>query len=941
MINRDDGEINLLKFYDISSIRPTSLDQLNIKGIDDENIENLSVDQQFDVLNQLLKGHKNNGKQDGKFNENDVEDPLRGNGTNVIRELIDRQVVSSKNDSSINQYLISSREFDSAKFLTTIHKDTPMETLSGYLKYLESSIQQQKAELQYVIDNNYLKFIDVKDSIDEILTNFKAQKTKVQQEMEKIRIFNPSRLKDYNKDSKSLVSGLEDSIKNLTMATSILLRPIIDNEAKETKISNIIEFIKDHKEFFNLPSILMKAVSNKHHEEIIEALGNYSRQKKLLLDQQDFKLKQVNSKDKSKFQKVIVDQQRVNTLVNKVFQQVDNIVEDYKVSIYNELLTFDYDLGKGKRQNNTRFLSIVDKIDQLNTTSGAPNVSPINTFLKTQLTNANDDLFYQLNKFEDKFVLMQAKISNYIEPLHHRTNGSFVKYIKVNFWNVEGEFQSTTSRPSLEDLEVTIMEMFNSIENLDLSLINETWLLFLNFITYLEDVYLRNINKFIENYNYYIHHNNIDVNGQIRKLFFDTMIQISDKLYKIFNNQDKITNQLESSPNHYSNILPNHCNSLSAVYYLTRINSRLNNVLANFGKNITFIGNTGKTTETNKLIKNLRNISTLINQKILESTCSVWVNDCSQMFDLEAWEIDIIPFNKTDEDATNTKLVSIIDFYMIYMLKQIESLVCSHVHDDHANIVLKYPNKKMLVSIEIQFMRCLSILIESIMKKYNLEQQHLTEANFKILTINNIDNIARKVFPNLLENYDKKFDKDLSNQRLKLFTDIDKVSLTILDDILSKEKLILDDILSGFFNKVSRVNGEIKIDNFIYEALIHFVKLVYNLKPITHKEFFIKIINELQDFFLKNFLDYFRKLNNSIPNFNIILIHLKLDVNFFIEVFEKSQVLKLNDYTFNIAEILLNSIKQLESDTINDKEFDSILLQALADSENQFDCLGR
>ena len=49
--------------------------------------------------------------------------------------------------------------------------------------------------------------------------------------------------------------------------------------------------------------------------------------------------------------------------------------------------------------------------------------------------------------------------------------------------------------------------------------------------------------------------------------------------------------------------------------------------------------------------------------------------------------------------------------------------------------------------------------------------------------MNNFDKLSRIIYPELLLQFDKFFDKDLLKQNLKLFADIDKASLTIIDDI--------------------------------------------------------------------------------------------------------------------------------------------------------------
>lgn len=1009
MLNYDDGETNLLTFYGINTLEPKNLKDINVDSdekdpeineleLDDSKIDTLNVDEQFNLLNKLVKDDKGSNYQYQYFDE-DLEDPLRGSGTNVVKDLISRQVINSKNDPSINEYLITSREFNSQKFLATVHKDTSMDSLMKYLKYLETNIESQQLELKEVIDDNYVNFINCKDSIDEILVLFKKLKTRAQQEMEKIRIFNPQRQKNLKQDSNFLITELEESIKNLTLATSMMIRPISDNKMKERKIFKIIEFINKNKFLFDLPSNLITNIVNQNHDQIIEDLQKYTSHKLLLISQETYRMnlltKGGGSNTDEDINEVKQEFQSINTLIVKIFSQVDKIVEEYRKSIYSQLLSFDHEIvGKPSRVNNAKFLSLVDKIDQLNgDTNTESKQSPIDVFLKTQLANSNKDLHYQLNKFEEKFSNMQKKLLDYMESLNdYREDGSYVRFIGDKYRNLEEYFKasSMTKYPKLEEKVEIVEEIFNSSDNLDLSLINETWLVFLNFINYLYDNYLKNINKFINNYNYYVNNNeNIDKTGRIRLEFLSSINDISNRILRIFTtssvNEKSNNDILESSPKNYSNILPFYTNSLSTVFYLSKISNRINLILTNFGKNVTIVGNIGKNSETNKIIKNLRSISNTINQKILEATCSVWVNDCSQFYDLETWEIDEKVLNGSEDltgdyddtsddfgSSKNTKLINMIEVYGMYVLNKINQLVfidnlnddgipgantegTNTAHQPYINIVTTYPNKKMLVSIEIQFMRCLSIVIDSVMKRYNIELQNYSGESqfksFKILTMNNFDKISRIIYPNLIKYYDSKFEKNLSEQNLKLFSDIDKVNLTILDDILSKEKIVLDEILIKFFNKINqnqhnpRSSKEMKIDNFIYETLIHFVKLVYNIKPITNKSIFINIIHDLQNFLLKNFLDSFRRLPLTIKNIEVVLVNLKLDVNFFIEIFEPSNILKLNEYNFNIAEILINLINEKQAELghnlINDKEFDQILINGLRDSANQFDCLRR
>ena len=188
--------------------------------------------------------------------------------------------------------------------------------------------------------------------------------------------------------------------------------------------------------------------------------------------------------------------------------------------------------------------------------------------------------------------------------------------------------------------------------------------------------------------------------------------------------------------------------------------------------------------------------------------------------------------------------------------------------------------------------------------------------------MNNFDKLSRIIYPELLLQFDKFFDKDLLKQNLKLFADIDKASLTIIDDILNIEKLYIAQTVNKFFHTTTGAKAKakakaketnisytspqvLKVDGFVYEILIHFVKLINKIKPLTNEEVFVTIINELQLNLLKNILDNTRQI---LLKLSLAYVNLKLDANFILLVFEKSKLLQLNDSSYKILQILLNEI---------------------------------
>ena len=129
-----------------------------------------------------------------------------------------------------------------------------------------------------------------------------------------------------------------------------------------------------------------------------------------------------------------------------------------------------------------------------------------------------------------------------------------------------------------------------------------------------------------------------------------------------------------------------------------------------------------------------------------------------------------------------------------------------------------------------------------------------------------------------------------------------------------------------------------RVDSFIYEVLVHLVKLVHFVKPITAPDVFVSIMNELQTSFLKMLLECLRA-HSHIDNLQGYIGNFKMDVNFFVEVFEGSNYLRLNDISMSTVEITLQMLNEIERETTySDRQFDDILMKNLKDSEYEFDC---
>lgn len=959
MLNHNIDDSSLASFYNVKSINPTTRADLNYQEdveIDyDMDADKLSKDEQFALLDKLLQPEGEGIGQSYQKEIADYIDPLDLNGGNIIEKLVRRHVISGPDDPKVSAFLISSQNFKPKVYLEGLYEDASIESLMKSLRLLELNIQSQTKELKLAIDDNFVNVVNFKKSIDHILIEFKLQKTKAQQDLDESKVFNPQQHKFLNESDVNITSVLDESIHKINAASALSIRPIIENKKREQKLAKLVGFIRDNGFIFDLPKCMFEALKAQDHDKFIEYYQLFIKEKEKWVKQKEIDQDKLtaNLADEGE---LVLERKISNTALSKVFKEVEDLVSDYKHQLYDEIMNLESDIDENSERfrgiKNAKFLDFVERLNQLKYDEKFPN--PVNDVLSSQINGLRKDLEYQGLKLKKKFNMMQKRLFDYITFLSEgRENCSYVSYIGNKYSVVEDYFKASSSLAlTSNERDKIILDTFESSENLDLSYINEAWLVVFTFINFLEELFCVDVSKFSTTYTLYITRKNIDVDadGKVWKLFFDLIKEFIDSLLGTFNNE-KTSDKVDTTPMDYSTFVPYYSNSLSCIFYLSSISRKLNHVFNNIGKSVVSVGNLVNSPETNKIVKVLRNAISNINQKIVEAICATWINDCSQFYDLEKWEVHN-PLVKTSS-THYTRAITILDAYERFVLMKLADIVFlrdTSLKKDYVKIVSTHPSKRMLVSIEIQLIRSLSILTDSIMKKYSIEKTkeklieefQINSELYKVLTMNNLDTLAREIIPSLIRKYDSLFSNNLLEQNIKLYADIDKCGLTILDDILVKEKSWIEDTVNDAFIRDHRAEQHKKVsprvDSFIFKCLIHFVNLIHVLKPSTGMDILSNIIGEMQLHFFKITLENLRLLGQNGRS-NINLENLKLDVIFFVEVFEPSESLKLSEDSMKIVEVILDELHSFaSSEFLPEKEFDEILIQSLKDSENEFKC---
>lgn len=952
MLNYDDNDSTLLQFYNTKAFdqppHKTLLPHVS-------ELESLPIDKQFDALNGYLTQHSS----EAITTEHNLKDPLTGD--DLVDVLLRKGAIGSESDKEMSKYLVSSQDFSSQAFLSVVHRDTSIDELMASLEGLDRSIRGQTSQLKLVLDDNFENFVSCKSAIDDVLIAFKNLRSRAQQDLERSKVFNPAARRNKRKieEGEGLLAELEGAINNLNLASTLMIRPVMDHNAKESKVAKVIEFVQTNKFIFDLPGNLVNSLAAHDHDTFIDDYNKYLNEKEFIEDRQRRALAKAQGDDEA-VRAVTLLHSFQNTILSRIYKEVDSLAREYRKKAFLELLSLDHEVTLKSRVRKALDVKFIDLVDKLHRMEGSDS-NPIFDFLSSQLERMSKDLFYQRDKFGTKFGLMQKKLSDYILSLsNQRVDGSFVRHIAEKFESVEEYFSASTTTHSLDfgsEREQIIVGIFENSENLDLSIINETWLVLVNFVKYVEEFFELTMSKFVKNYLHYADpasDYNVDPNGVVRTAFFQLVDDIILRLLEIFEPSGP-TDQMKVSPTNYSNFIPHHTNSLSAIFYLTGVSQSLSAILTQIGNYTVQIGNTHKSFDTNKQIKRLRESSGLFDQKILEAVCATWVNDCSQFYDLENWE-QFKPKKLTTSTSIYTKQIQMLLYYELFVLNKLAGLVVDRpsIQNEEIRIVASYPSKRIVVSLEIQFMRSMNILMDSVVKKFTTEKARvdaevikydIEQCIYKILTMNNFTALGHTVFPTLILKFDKLFDKTLLKQNLKLFADLDKVKLMILDDINEVEKGWIESKIEDHFALVEGnhyIVEDVDIDPFVFECLMHFVNLVHFLKPITDLETFVIIIQQLQTHFLLKFLTCLRAVSENELIIVRILGNVKLDLDFFVEVFEASDTLKLDDYCLNLVQIIVSQIHKVEGMFMDlgytQESIQAKLNKALRYSENEFSC---
>lgn len=283
----------------------------------------------------------------------DEPDPL-GSTTSVVSVLKARGIDVS-DPSKRNRYLISSTSFAPRLFLRDVHPDATYDNLVNSLSYLESTISERSEALRYLVEHDYDRFVQAKSSLDSVFRNIRSAGFS-----ENEPDFGFHRLKGFIDDANA--------------KATILMKPVMDNKAKDEKLRTALALVDANKYLFNLPSLLLNHIKNNDHDSLIR---DYRRGKDMRLSEENAITTSPNYPNRAESQQVL----------ERIWNEVEDIVDDYRRQEWKRLANTSAD------QN---YLSVITRLLELGVED-----NPIYEWISSQST-----------RFENEFNNIFDKLSN-------------------------------------------------------------------------------------------------------------------------------------------------------------------------------------------------------------------------------------------------------------------------------------------------------------------------------------------------------------------------------------------------------------------------------------------------------------------------------------------------------------------------------------------------
>lgn len=671
----------------------------------------------------------------------DEADPL-GSTNSIISVLRAREIDVDSDISKRNKYLISSTTFSPRVFLRDVHTEATYDNLINALDYLESSITERSEALRYLVESDYDRFVKSKSSLDSVLNQIQSAGFSFGQEWG--------------------VRNVKGLIDDANSKATVIMKPVIDNHEKEERLKDALSIIKKNKYLFNLPSLISKHIKNNDHDSLIR---DYRRGKDVRFNE-----------DMSESPEYAIDKK----VVNRIWREVENIVNDYKRETWKTLSKAGVD------QN---YIQVISKLLELGVED-----NPIIEWIDSQVKNFSETLTEEVERLRLRTNLMRMALAG-TPP----STASLLVPLKVESFT-DSNIPELCDRQEVVEMWLTIKRIFDS-----LALTAEKMCLF-----------WEDCNGFLSGTRQsnlptgYQGESNIhltlseDEKNEIRNSGKELVSSYAENLLEYFNLS--VTTIHGTSQDGYF-FLPPAANALSSVRYLSGILTALSSSL----KVLSLSNISGETTDK------LRNVISDIRERMVHAACFSWHEDCKNFGTLEDWSI-------ASDDKTFTKISYYFRTYQLAVLTGLRNMVFFFSRDgkegSKENILFPQPSSRLISHTLSEFVDSNTLILNSFMgllaaagdtsrmsymekgSKENpddLSPKEKSTDSLVLLLLGIVSEASTSTLPYLFDFFETSFSIPTRNAASSVRKTMDQLDSTLFELYTRKKRSALSDVIRHGF----------------------------------------------------------------------------------------------------------------------------------------------
>lgn len=931
-------DAELEAYYNLNTLNPTeSWNHNSIAQWDTQQLPVLNEENSYAVLKLLMDQQQMTNLQETNtvspenLNLNYVRDPLNVNDNENLLKVLQ----NCKGNDDVLKYLINNKKFDVKRFLRDVHSRDTFDDLTRSLDSLDNSIQLQTNDLKILVQDNFNKYVKIKNKLDQVYKQFSKNSLEI----------------DRTTTTNLGVNQLSDKVDESIRAITLKLNPILQTSQKIDNYKLTKQFIEENKNYFNLPKLLNKYLSNNDYQPFIQ---EYAKGYENFIELNNY---YSNTESKPK-------------IIQQIWSEVDRIVKSYREQTWDILInpmnsnnitdidsTSNYNsqspIDNKFFEDQSFFLPLISKLLDLKIEE-----NPIVKFINIRLDNFEIE-FKETAKFLiDKIIVAQNNIlkihindKSIIEnDSTNETNDedgvNLSYYLSINELftptltddndndSVSRDGLSSTANSSNDTLPLRYNENDTTNNNkkrtinnpnkpfkpstllnglTDSPIIIEMWLIILRYVNELGSLTVRFIElwEHIENFlngNYQTtlindkkkdnilvgDLNAIDNFRKILKLDDDEIINIKKRAESVvsmicneFNkffksSQESLKSQTINNindtgiPEDYG-FLPPRANGLSCLRYLPMIIEPF----------IKYMTQMAQLNVSDKSIDQTKQVVNMAMERCVKAISSTKLRDNTKFYKLENWSVDTMvqEFNDSPIEYGITQFPNTVLTYQQYSIKTIRNILFAFEKLPVINniFIIGYPSKQIMADIEIQQIMSMESVLTATLKNATKDKDN-PRTSHTLLTLTNLQYIREHTFPEILKYFDDAFDANLQKKQLEIFNLLNKMENSIFSNYVSNLKVLLKDILDVKFNQIdlpTHTSNSFRVSDYILEALMLLVTVhsdCFRIGPQLIK----KIIQDTQLFISRYLFEAFKPYIGNISSDG--LLQICVDLIFFQKV---------------------------------------------------------